>query len=997
MGRRIALKPMIGGKAKREKFSVCDIEAHKWVNFKILGWYNGQNYKEFWKLKDFIEFIFTQRERVIYAHFGGIYDFLFIIQAVLETTDYKIMSMIPRGSGLLCFDIVRKNPRTGKLETRSFKDSSALLPFSLANITKSFGVKHVKQDFNFETWDGKVTEKLRGYLKDDCRGLWESLDKYYELPLIKRAGGAATMASQSLKVFRLFMEEEINSLKPKVDDFVRLGYYGGRTEIFKPHYEDKSETEPLYYLDVNSLYPDVMKNNDFPTNFKCWTYKYQPKEMGFYEAVIEVPEDMYMPPLPYVAEINKSKKLIYPTGRLKGVWSTVQIEYARSLGCKLISTDKGVLFRNGGPIFKTFIEAMYNLRMEAKEKGDGVGDIVYKLIMNSNYGRHGLNTKREQLVFDNFQLGFKPHSSMKIKRYGKEYTVRLGTEDIEMENTYTNVAISAWVTSLAGIKMHKLMNPIADKIYYTDSVTKDRMIMVKESGQIKVMKIEDIFNYGIDDNKLGKESKILSGLETISYNPHNKMMEWKNVKRVIRHKTDKKIFITRDNKGCSVTTEDHSFIDADNTKIKPNELKTLFSQKDLGHLSVESFRCLDLKSILPSEVRGSGTTYKLCFDDSYCWYYRDVKEKRRSEPIKFRVRRYYEGHDLENLLKIIGYYIAEGSISDFETASRFSFAISSDKTDLHEEIIAYLIKFFPDSTFGHIKSSDKDNTHKIINGSFLLCAVFKALGGQGSKNKYIPDFIFNLPNEMKKVFLDWLILGDGSKKFGKFNSASYVEKNFRYETTSFGLINQICALSSLLGYCYGVSYREEKKSWTLATSEYNRDYKPKIKEITYDDYVYDLQVDDNNNFFDCEGMIGLHNTDSMFTTVKLPTGDAIGELKDECPKDPIYKAVFLLPKTYVIEGSDKSEKKFKKLAMKGFDKRKISCFEYQDFFTALEGDLRHMKVTHDERFAKFKTAAKKGNLTTLLPSQDKAIRSLYDKRVVVKEKGKWDTKPLHIK
>lgn len=602
---RIPLQPSAGvssRKKSKKKWAVCDIEAHRWTEFKIIGWYNGEEYEDFLRMDLFVDHIFSdsQEEDVIYAHFGGIYDFMFIIQQFIQLGGYAIEDMIPRGSGLLCFSVIQKE--SGR--KISFRDSSAFLPFGLANLTKSFGVTYVKQDFDFEKWDGSVTKKLREYLEYDCIGLYECIERYYEWPLIKKAGPASTMASQALKVFRLFLKEPIYSLRPRVEEFVRKSYFGGRTEIFRPEY---SGTKNLYCYDVNSLYPFVMKDNEFPTNFSRWSNSYDPNALGFYEATVEVPKDMYLPPLPCVHEFKNSSKLIFPTGRFSGVFSTIELEYARSLGVKIISTGRGALFKNGGHIFKNYIETLYDMRLEAKAKNDGVGDILTKLLMNSCYGRFGLNTDREKIVFDDAQIGFSPMADLIVERNGQPCRIRIGKEKSQIDNTFTNVAIAAWVTSLARIHMHKLMWDCKDELYYTD-------------------------------------------------------------------------------------------------------------------------------------------------------------------------------------------------------------------------------------------------------------------------------------------------------------------------------------------------------------------------------------------------------TDSVFTTKKMKTGDSLGMLKEEYR---CKKAVFLLPKTYVADDvlglkDDKGNDVFKKLAMKGFDKRKIQHFEYDDFFEALEGDLRHMRVVHDEKFAKFRTAAKKGNLTTLLPESQKQIKSAYDKRLVTRNGKKWDSRPLHI-
>ena len=48
------------------------------------------------------------------------------------------------------------------------------------------------------------------------------------------------------------------------DSFIRRAYYGGHTDTYKPYGED------LYYYDVNSLYPFVMKEFPMPGGVPVW-------------------------------------------------------------------------------------------------------------------------------------------------------------------------------------------------------------------------------------------------------------------------------------------------------------------------------------------------------------------------------------------------------------------------------------------------------------------------------------------------------------------------------------------------------------------------------------------------------------------------------------------------------------------------------------------------------------------------------------------------------
>ncbi|GER42509.1 DNA polymerase [Striga asiatica] len=48
------------------------------------------------------------------------------------------------------------------------------------------------------------------------------------------------------------------------DSFIRRAYYGGHTDVYKPYGEN------LYYYDVNSLYPYVMKEFPMPGGKPVW-------------------------------------------------------------------------------------------------------------------------------------------------------------------------------------------------------------------------------------------------------------------------------------------------------------------------------------------------------------------------------------------------------------------------------------------------------------------------------------------------------------------------------------------------------------------------------------------------------------------------------------------------------------------------------------------------------------------------------------------------------
>ncbi len=185
------------------EFGVFDIEAWGWKNFLLGGFYDGFNYNEFNSMDALVDYLFSDRCKVskVFAHFGGIYDFLFILQTVFDSDkDFKVFDFIPRGSGILCFTCEYKGTKI------KFWDSGALLNFSLKKVTAALAPDYAKKEMDVSNLPSYVTPKLREYLRYDCLGLWHSLKNFSEDAEVKQAGMKFTTASQAAAIFRLYLK-----------------------------------------------------------------------------------------------------------------------------------------------------------------------------------------------------------------------------------------------------------------------------------------------------------------------------------------------------------------------------------------------------------------------------------------------------------------------------------------------------------------------------------------------------------------------------------------------------------------------------------------------------------------------------------------------------------------------------------------------------------------------------------------------------------------------
>lgn len=112
-------------------------------------------------------------------------------------------------------------------------------------------------------------------------------------------------------------------------------------------------------------------------------------------------------------------------------------------------------------------------------------------------------------------------------------------------------------------------------LIYGDSVTHDTPILLRCNGNVEIKTIESIGSVWSSylQFKLGEE-----GL-TSKQQDDNIQYEvwtdkgWASIKRVIRHRTNKKIYEVSTPTGCVRVTEDHSLLSPEGVQIKPTECK----------------------------------------------------------------------------------------------------------------------------------------------------------------------------------------------------------------------------------------------------------------------------------------------------------------------------------------------------------------------------------------------------------------------------------------
>jgi hypothetical protein len=163
----------------------------------------------------------------------------------------------------------------------------------------------------------------------------------------------------------------------------RHAYYGGRTDLWYVG-EVNNKT---YQLDVNSLYPYVMREKWFPCELTHHypgpaTDRVPPAKDHRHltaEVWIDDPEHSYPP--------RCREGTLFVRGRVHTVMSGPELEIAVGRGA--VKRVGQVNVYRMQQLFKKYIDYYWMKRCEAKENNDKVQDMIVKLFMNSLYGKFG--------------------------------------------------------------------------------------------------------------------------------------------------------------------------------------------------------------------------------------------------------------------------------------------------------------------------------------------------------------------------------------------------------------------------------------------------------------------------------------------------------------------------------------------------------------------------------------------------------------------------------
>jgi len=394
-----------------------------------------------------------------------------------------------------------------------------------ANITKK-AKKDMYETIQENEWSTK--EETLKYLEKDLLSLFDIMDQFKLRIFTKyytHITRSLTISGLAMDIFlRRFYDNNIPLINKKsVYNDIKKSYYGGVTEVYKPH------GKSLYYYDVNSLYPYSALNPmpglncSYIENINLNISECINDMFGFYYCNVKA-TDGYLGLLPYRTESG----LLMPIGEYEGWYFSEELKFAFNNGYD-IKILKGYKFETTHGVFDKYIGEIYRLKSNTS---DPVERQMAKSLLNNLLGRFGLNIDKSitELVDDerfNELIQYKQIKSVKhignrkLVTHGSNISLNIcESHDVDFTRTFMNdikrnkkegfneerlhdvsIAITSAVTSYSRIHMSKIKLEIlkTGSIYYTDtdSIVTDVKLGDKYVGnEIGKLKLEHVIKEG---------------------------------------------------------------------------------------------------------------------------------------------------------------------------------------------------------------------------------------------------------------------------------------------------------------------------------------------------------------------------------------------------------------------------------------------------------------------------------------------------------------------
>lgn len=336
------------------------------------------------------------------------------------------------------------------------QDSLKLIPLRVKDIPKAFGLEEVKGSIDYDRHNklppnSPLTDEEKDYIIHDVVIVAKAINYMYSQGLDKMTIGSCALAEYKQLIGKRTFTRWYPT--PEYHDDVKQSYRGGFTYL-NPKFAGVPVKEGIT-LDVNSLYPSVMRSHDNPLPFGTpifFTGKY--KEDKIYP--------LYTQMLKCQFEIKPGK---IPTIQIKHSLDFRGNEYLRSSNGEevtlcLNSVDlklffdhynvynpeylSGWKFKASVGMFDKYIDKWTENKIKASKEGNKGLRYISKLFLNSLYGKFGTDIHMVNKI--------PYYEDNKVKYYYSDPESRKGIY----------IAMASFITSYARLKTISSAQKITD-------------------------------------------------------------------------------------------------------------------------------------------------------------------------------------------------------------------------------------------------------------------------------------------------------------------------------------------------------------------------------------------------------------------------------------------------------------------------------------------------------------------------------------------------------
>jgi len=292
----------------------------------------------------------------------------------------------------------------------------------------------------------------------------------------------------------------------------RAAYKGGRVECF---FLGDLNGASFYMLDVNSLYPFVMRNSLYPVKYIKIRHSGTPASLArslktkavVAKVLIETDEPVYA---------VRRERCVFPVGLFWTTLTTPELQYAAARGH--IKAVSDVVTYKQENIFESYVDKFYTMRQEFRSAGNTEYQEFCKYMMNKLYGKFGQKGEEWEKIGD--CPGEKDREELVFNMNGRRVSklryllgqVFLMTGVGECFDSFP--AIAAHVTGYARIYLWSLMQQAgAGNYFYCDTDS----LIVNEAGLCRLQdKICESSLGGLKIDSIGSSVQV-SGLKDYSF------------------------------------------------------------------------------------------------------------------------------------------------------------------------------------------------------------------------------------------------------------------------------------------------------------------------------------------------------------------------------------------------------------------------------------------------------------------------------------------------